>query len=134
MTYQPSEEVHHYRDQRLRVDRLSQEMDRIRRNAREKLVQLPDESVRPGAEPFGRRFLLEGSKEKFRDGRRSTEFEKHRFHHDYTRAKGVKGNYQSDLSSDMGERISRDPEDPGFTSRSAVRDEFTALCDKLGVK
>jgi len=105
------------------------------KDARDKLVQFLDERVfDPIPDKSEGDFSSEDRKEKFRDVRRSTESEKHRFHDEYPSARDVKDNYLSDLSSSTGKAKDRELEDLGLPKLPDVRDEFMELCDKLGVK
>jgi hypothetical protein len=77
------------------------------KEAREKLVEFLDRKV---FDPILAKSEDESSapqeKEKWQDIQASPESEKRRFHQDYRTAEAVKDNYQSDLSSDTGKRIS----------------------------
>lgn len=105
------------------------------RNTREQLVDFLDKRVfDPILDTSDDEFSSDKQKETFRHVRRSTESEKHRFHEEYTNAEDVKNNYLSDLSSDTGERITRESHELGLPTLPDVHDEFVQLCDKLNVK
>jgi hypothetical protein len=104
-------------------------------DAKEKLVEFLDEKVfDPVLQASEGDFPSSTEKEKLRDVQQSTESGKHRFHEEYRSAEDVKDNYLSDLSSDTGERVSREAQDLGLPTLPEFRDEFMKLCDKLDVK
>jgi hypothetical protein len=105
-----------------------------KRDAREELIGFLDRKV---FDPILRRsrdsFRTDADKQKFDDVKRSTESEKRRFHEDYRSASDVRGNYLSDLTSEVGKRKSRELEELGLPTLPQVKDEFLDLCGRLGV-
>ena len=79
------------------------------------------------------RFTTEHQREIFEDVRRSTESEKKRFHDNYTSASSVRDNYLSDLTSATAAKKNRELEELHLPRLPQFRDEFIALCKRLGV-
>lgn len=101
---------------------------------REKLVHFLDEKA---FDPILRKSEEEFSgeqRDKFRDVKRSTENEKHRFHEEYHSAGEVKENYLSDLSSSTARKKNEELEDLGLPRLPEFKDEFMRLCDELDVR
>jgi len=106
-----------------------------RKDARERLVQFLDRKVfDPILDKSEDEFSSQRERERLRDVKDSTASEKSRFHHDYQTAAAVKDNYQSDVSSDAGKRISAEARELGLPTLPGVRGEFLELCDKLDVE
>ena len=72
-------------------------------------------------------------REKFEYVKKKTENEKKKFHDDYTTARDVKDNYLDNVRSDAAGKINKDLEHLGLPTLPRLKDEFMALCGKLGI-
>lgn len=72
-------------------------------------------------------------KKKLEDIQRKTKNEQKQFHNDYTTAKDVKDGYLSDVRSEAAQKINKELSHLKLPTLPQHKDEFTKLCDKIGV-
>lgn len=72
-------------------------------------------------------------REKFEHVREKTENEKKKFHNDYKTADEVKANYLQNVRSSAARKVNKDLKHLGLPTLPQYKEEFMALCDRLGV-
>jgi len=103
------------------------------KDKREELLQFIDKNAFDPVLKASRDKLSEKDKGKLEDIQRKTENEKKQFHDDYKTADAVKKNYLSDVRSKAAAKVNKELEHLHLPTLPEKKDEFMALCKKLGV-
>ena len=103
-------------------------------NARQQLLDFLDEKAFNPVLNADPQDYPESQRKKLDDVRKTTRSTQKRYHDNYTTAKDVVENYQSDLSSESAKAVQRELRDLNLPTLDSIKPEFEDLARKLGVK